>query len=323
MPTTVRPYDPDKDYIRIRDFIVDTYAAYGRPYNWLIDRWNFCRYFVIPIHTFYNTSYFGIPTNPGESHRDELPYWQASIRVWENEEGDIVGVTHSENEEPGEAWIQIHPDHTDLYDEMISTIEETLADRVEDLGYVKLFVNDGSDLEELAEERGYRKLPFPLGYMEYRIEDRRPVELPEGFTIKSVADEDDVEKRRIVRALAFGGDYSPSEWPPAWVMREMQKAPDYRADLDLFVVAPSGDYVSFCTIWLDERNGYGNIEPLGTHPEYRGLGLARALMMEAFERMAQRGIELSYMDSGVGFYKKIGFKDTPYLYSPWIKYFEV
>jgi hypothetical protein len=39
-------------------------------------------------------------------------------------------------------------------------------------------------------------------------------------------------------------------------------------------VAPNGDYVSFCTIWIDERNKYGKFEPVGTHAEYQGMGLA-------------------------------------------------
>jgi len=53
-------------------------------------------------------------------------------------------VVTTDNEEPGEAWIQIHPDYTFLYEEMVTYIEEHLADRVGDIGYVKLYVNEGS-----------------------------------------------------------------------------------------------------------------------------------------------------------------------------------
>lgn len=193
---------------------------------------------------------------------------------------------------------------------------------VEDLGFVKITIDDGNPtLEAVAEARGYRKLSrFGTQWLEYTIGDLAPVELPAGFEIKTVAEEDDVERRRQAKALAFGGHYSPVDWPPAEAFREMQRAPDYRKDLDLFMVAPDGEYVAFCTIWLDEANGYGNFEPVGTHVEYQGQGLGRMLLMDGFRRMAERGIEKSYMDPGVGFYQRIGFEPMGNRYYPWIKY---
>lgn len=320
MTTNVRPYNSSTDYLRIREFLVDTFALYQRPFNWLIDRWNFCRYFVLPVHTYYNVRYFGVPTRPHRSHRDELAVWEKTIGIWENEDGDIVGVVHSENEEAGEAWVQIHPDYTFLYDEMVTCIEENLADRVGDVGYVKLYVNEGCELEEIASARGYRRLKWRETFLECQVAGMPEPQLPDGFAIRSVLDEDDVDKRRRAKAIAFGGHYAPSDWAPASAYREMQRAPDYRKDLDLFIVAPNGDYVSFCTIWIDEKNRYGNFEPVGTHAEYQGMGLGRALLMEGFRRMAERGVTRSFMGSGNEFYRKVGFKETPYAYCPWIKY---
>jgi ribosomal protein S18 acetylase RimI-like enzyme len=320
MATILRGYDSNTDYLRIRDFLISTFTLYQRSFNWLIDRWNFCRYFVLPVHTFYNVRYFGVPTRPHRSHRDELAVWEKTIGIWENEDGDIVGVVHTENEEAGEAWVQIHPDYTFLYDEMVTYIEEHLADRVEDVAYVKLYVNEGCELEGIASARGYRKLKWRTTVLECQVAGMPAPQLPEGFVIRSVLDEDDVDKRRMAKAIAFGGNYAPSDWAPASAYREMQRAPDYRKDLDLFIVAPNGDYVSFCTIWVDEKNAYGNFEPVGTHDEYQGMGLGRALLMEGFRRMAERGVIRSFMDSGNEFYRKVGFEETPYAYSPWIKY---
>lgn len=127
----------------------------------------------------------------------------------------------------------------------------------------------------------------------------------------------------MLKAIAFGGGYAPSDWVPASAYLEIQGAPDYRSDLDLFVVAPGGDYAAFCTAWVDEKNKFGKFEPVGTHAEYRGLGLGRALLLAGFERMARYGISRSFMDSGHEFYRKIGYKETPYSYSPWIRYFPV
>ncbi len=321
--TARRAYDPDTDYLRIRDFLVDTFALYQRPFNWLIDRWNFCRYCVIPIHSYYNVRYFGVPTRPHHQWRDELPLWEKSIGVWENDDGDIVGVVHSENEEAGEAWLQIHPDYTFLYAEMVSYAEAHLADRVDGLGYVKLYVNDGSELESIARARGYNQLKYRTPFLEYTFDELPEPQLPDGFVIKSVMEEDDVDKRRMAKAIAFGGGYAPSDWAPATAYWEIQQAPDYRKGLDLFIVAPNGEYVSFATVWMDAKNKYGKFEPVGTHAEYQGQGLGRALLMEGFRRMARHGATRSFMDSTNEFYRKVGFKETPYSYTPWIRYFPV
>jgi len=324
MKTTLKAYDAGRDFMRVRDFLVETFSLYQRPFNWLIDRWNFCQYFVVPIHTYHNVRYFGVPTHTSQSHRDEMPFWEKTVGIWENEAGDIAGVVTTENEEPGEAWIQIHPDYTFLYDEMVTYIEEHLANRVGDLGYVKLYIDEDSELKQIAKARGYRKLvKRGTTHLEYTIRQLPPPKLPEGFVIKSVLDEDDPDKRRIAKAIAFGARYCPSDWSPASAFKEMQNAPDYRKDLDLFIVGPEGDYVSFCTIWLDEKNNYGNFEPVGTHVEYQRMGLGRALLTEGFRRMAQYGITRSFMDSGNEFYRKVGFRETPYSYYPWIKYFPV
>ena len=323
METNIRPYTGDEDFLKIRDFFVDTYSLYQRPYNWLIDRWNFSRRFGLPYHTHHSTSYFGVPAHPRRSHRDEHQMWENAIGIWDDQDGNILGVVHTENEEPGEAWIQIHPEHTRLYAEMITYIEERLADRAGDTAYVKLYVTDDSELGQIARDRGYRKIEGTQTYMEYVNEKPVAPVLPDGFVVGSVEDVDDVEKRRMVRAFSFGAYCGPSDWPPASVFTEMQQAPDYRRDLDLFIVAPNGDYASFCTIWLDDKNGYANFEPVGTHADYQRRGLARALLREGFRRMAAYGATKSYMPSGNEFYRKVGFRPTSYSYSPWIRYFKV
>jgi hypothetical protein len=208
-PVSVRPYRADPDFLSIRQFLIDTFALYGRPYNWLIDRWNFCRYFAVPVHTFYNVRYFGVPTMTHPSIRDEVPSWESTVSVWETAGREIVGVVMSANEEPGEVWIQIHPDFTHLYAGMVDHAEQTLADWVGGVGYVKLYVNDGGELERIAAGRGYRRLQW-FSIQEYRLTgDEAAPALPDGFVIKSVAEEDDVEQRRIAKAIAFGNHFAP------------------------------------------------------------------------------------------------------------------
>jgi ribosomal protein S18 acetylase RimI-like enzyme len=318
---TYRPYDGDTDYLRVRQFLIDTFPLHGGPYNWLIDRWNFCRYVVVPLHSYYNVRYFGVPTRPAHRFRDELPFWEQSIGVWESEAGEIVALAHSENEEAGEAWFQIHPAYMFLYDEMVTHAEEHLADRVDGLGFVKLYVNDGSPLEDVARARGYRRLEGSAPWLEYEIGEIEPPELPDGFVFRTVAEEDDVDKRRRAKAIAFGSNYAPSDWAPAEAYAQVQHAPDYRADLDLYIAGPDSEIVSFCTIWLDVENEYAVFEPVGTHAEYQGQGFGRALLQEGFRRMALNGATRTYMQATIGFYRRVGFRETGMGTSAWIKYF--
>ena len=322
MSTSFHPYRADPDYLRIRQFLIDTFPLHGGPFNWLIERWNFCRYFVVPIHTHFNVNYFGVPTRPHTPFRDELPGWEAGIGVWENDGGEIVGVVNSENEEAGEAWFQLHPDYTHLGDEMVEFAEMHLADRAEGVAYVKLYIIEGSEMEVVAQARGYRALPdHATPFWEYTVTPQSAPELPPGFVIKTVAEHDDVEQRRRAKAMAFGPRYGPSQWEDAESFRIMQQAPDYRADLDLVILAPNGEQAAFTTIWVDEANGYGNFEPVGTVVDYQGLGLGRALIQDGARRMAALGLTRSYMTTTIPFYAKIGFRELPRRIVPWIKHF--
>ena len=320
MTALCRAYEPETDYMRVRRFLTDTFALYQRALNCLIDRWSFCRYGVIPFLSASGVRNFSACRGSYPPPRDQLALWEKGIGIWETAAGEIVGVVHSENEEPGEAWVQIHPDHTEFYEEMVAYAETYLADRIDGLGYVKLYINSDCELETIASARGYKQLKYRTPYLEYTIGDAQVPQLPNGYGIKSVLEEDDVDRRRRAKAIAFGGNYAPSDWTPASAFAEIQHAPDYRRDLDLFIVAPTGEYVSFCTIWVDVQNQYGVFEPVGTHAEYQGRGLGRTLLMEGFRRMAAYGATRSFISSSNPFYLKVGFRDTQRYYSPWIRY---
>ena len=80
MAVSLRQYDSVRDFLRIRGFLVETFSLHGRPFNWMVDRWNFCRYFVLPVHSYHNARYF-VPTTSKYFNRDELPLWEQTIGV--------------------------------------------------------------------------------------------------------------------------------------------------------------------------------------------------------------------------------------------------
>jgi ribosomal protein S18 acetylase RimI-like enzyme len=63
----------------------------------------------------------------------------------------------------------------------------------------------------------------------------------------------------------------------------------YRGDLHILVEAPDGTMASSTIMWLDEANNTAEFEPVGTHPEYRRRGLARAMMLQGMQRARAAG----------------------------------
>lgn len=63
--------------------------------------------------------------------------------------------------------------------------------------------------------------------------------------------------------------------------------PAFERRLVPIVAAPDGRLVAYCIAWLDPRTRTVEIEPLGTRPEYRRLGLGRVIVDEVLRRAAE------------------------------------
>jgi ribosomal protein S18 acetylase RimI-like enzyme len=55
------------------------------------------------------------------------------------------------------------------------------------------------------------------------------------------------------------------------------------------VEAPDGTLVSCAIGWYDDANRTAEFEPVGTRPEYRGRGLARAMLLFGMRRFREAG----------------------------------
>lgn len=58
---------------------------------------------------------------------------------------------------------------------------------------------------------------------------------------------------------------------------------------------------SSSTAWLDRANRVGTLEPVGTLPEYRRRGLARAAIYEGLRRLAREGVTRAFLGTGQDF----------------------
>lgn len=310
MSARLRKYEPTRDFPRIREFLVDTRKSFERPLNWRIERWNYARYFEAPYLC------RDEEITP-EKSRDAIRSWEGSIGVWEDRSDGVVGVVHTEHPFPGDAFIQRHPRHAYLLEEMLDFAEANLFDREKRMLRVFVYEHD-RDMLSLVAGRGYVKVEADCDYdQEYVVEGVPARDLPEGYSVMSMADRNDLEGRGRAFGLGFN-HVDPMSWAPVHVYEELQRAPDYRRDMDLYIVSPDGEIASFCIMWYDAVNRLGSLEPVGTVPGHRGMGLAREAIYEGIRRVSALGAERVVVGGGQEYYQSIGFKRTHTCYG-WTK----
>lgn len=137
--------------------------------------------------------------------------------------------------------------------------------------------------------------------------------LPEGFSITSMADRYDPRQYRRVLWKGFNHE-AKGEGPlvfdaaaEAEAEREMRR-PNVNLALKIAVVAPDGNFASYCGMWQDPGSPYALVEPVATDPAYRKLGLGRAAVLEAVRRTGELGAKTALVGSSQQFYYSIGFR---------------
>jgi predicted N-acetyltransferase YhbS len=231
--------------------------------------------------------------------------------IWE-ENNQLVGVAHYEWQ-LGEAYFQFHPEYRHLRNEMLAHAEEHFPSITADSKHVlNVFTSEyDSPLKQLLEEKGYQRRPEedrPL----YHLPIPKPfphVPVPDGITIKTLADEPDYEKVHLVLWHGFNHEGEPQITPEILEeRRNMFETPKARMDIKMIAGSESGDFVSICGMFYDETNHYALVEPVATHPDYRRKGIGRATVMEGIHRCTELGATVAYVGSDQLFYQSMGFK---------------
>jgi ribosomal protein S18 acetylase RimI-like enzyme len=171
---------------------------------------------------------------------------------------------------------QVHPDHAGLVDEVIDWYDGTAADLERK---VRPSAADEFALQRWA-AHGYETDLASLGdagtwtqLNERDLTDLEQPVLPEGFRFRTA---DEAGPEAAVRAHLDA--WAPSTYT-AEAYQGVRQTAGYRGDLHILVEAPDGTMAASTIMWLDDTNRTAEFEPVGTHPDYRRRGLARAMLL--------------------------------------------
>jgi len=289
MKTTQLIYDAKRDFLRVRDFLKKNHYRDGKPRNWGLERWNWARF---------HPSMF-CEQNP-EKTTEHITLWESAVQLWQDEVGNIVALAHIETPfAGGEVYLQRLTDSPKVLDEMFAYMEQKLVHPETGDICFPIYEYDAV-LTEKALEWGYIRDEKSCWHnSEFDLQHIPMPDLKEGFTIGSMDDNGNLSK--YCKGLGLGFNHSdPAEWSTPAEYKDMQKAPDYNPNLNLFVEA-NGEYVCCCCFWYDDYNKIGFLEPLATQPDYRRMGFGRELVYEGLRRI-----------------KKLGGEQKPMSVLPWI-----
>ena len=139
-----------------------------------------------------------------------------------------------------------------------------------------------------------------------------PVEIhapPPGFTARPLAGINEVQSYVELHQSVFGTKNMTVEWRA----RTLQH-PAYRPELDIVVEDPQGRLAAFCICWFDESSLSGQVEPLGSHEDFQGLGLGRLALTTGLRRLQALGAQHiyvetdSYRNPALRLYASLGFE---------------
>ena len=294
MTYKMRAYHYDLDIDDARRFLGDIFIRSKKHYAWVPSRLENERY--------------------GPCGSEEVREDDSKIRIWECTDENVASIVALTILEPsGYFWINIHSDHEELVRKIIPAVEEQRK---------QMRKNDKEELKIGT--------PVPVGFkslidilQEFGYEDRgicehnqvRPPDTPppdfqslEGYTVRDVKLPEDFEPYSEVVNTVFSHCGMTEKLAMFYT-----EAGFYHDELDLVTEAPDGSFASFVTVRIDPLTRMAELEPVGTHPNHRGKGLAKAVCAEGIRRVQKYNptciviLGAASTEAAANLYKSLGF----------------
>ncbi|HWQ16098.1 MAG TPA: GNAT family N-acetyltransferase [Roseiflexaceae bacterium] len=225
------------------------------------------------------------------------------VRLVEDEEGRLVGfgelwAAGQSADNDGFLWFKVHPELRGAVEpELFAWAEAQLRAR----GRAALRVA-ARDIEagraQLIEQHGFRPVRYFLRMARPLEEPIPEAVFPAGYTLR--AGNHDPQAWAEMYNESFVDHFNFHAHDAAWV-RHWQQDPEDRPELNLVAVAPDGTLAAFawCSVRAAEnartgrRDGWVGL--LGTRRGHRRIGLGRAMLLSALQRIKAAGMDTALL----------------------------
>jgi len=273
MPYAAAPY-ADADFDELHDALIRWYPGWNRPDNWLFGRLEDWRY-----------------GGNAARQQDNPAFWSANAHCFRDETGALAGFVIGEYG-GDDLFLQVDPARRDVEPVILDWIETVWAAGRARIGVFAL--SDDTTRAALLTAHGFHEDGSDGNMYRYDLTRAYPdALLPAGFALTTLAENHDFGAQAVAIAKAFDNLRIDED-----LLAFRRTAPGYSLDWDLAAVAPDGQHASFACIWVDWRNRLAEIDPIGTQPEFQRRGLARAVILDGFRRLAVAGIHTAYIGAG-------------------------
>jgi ribosomal protein S18 acetylase RimI-like enzyme len=213
---------------------------------------------------------------------------------------------------PGLPAAERHALETDLFAWAEQRFRERDAERGRPLPYAVEVREDDVERQQVVEAHGFVLDDDAHGYV---VLSHPLVELgavptpPAGFILRPLQGEQEAPACATLQQAAFKSTSMTPEW-----RAHTLRMPPYCPGLDVVITAPDGTLAGFCVGWLDLSRHIAQIEPIGVHPRFQGLGLSRVLLLEMLRRFRAHGASSVLVETthdrtkAIGAYEAIGFQ---------------
>lgn len=266
-----RAYSSERDYAGMRELAIDIVRLAGLPTYATVGDLDWWRY---------------ADDDPAANIND--------AQLWLEDSGQVVAFAWPS---AGQVDILVHPSRPQLHAEALAWTQARCHVMV--AGGSKAPVQTWSFAGDLARNSAMRASQFhqtDAGLVFYT----RPVDapilpppLPAGYSYATLLDDTDIAARAAVQRAAF-----ESQFMTTGKQMAVMGAPTYRRDLDVVIRSPSGGFVAFALIWLDEVNRLGTFEPVGVAVDHQRQGFGRAVMLEGLRRLQRLGARVAVVHTG-------------------------
>lgn len=287
---TLRHYQGDRsgngDFRKVHDFLVSTGRAdytFGR-FDWMMTNWSYLE-----------DEYLG------------------RIGLWENHQ-QIVGVTlfdHSLDV----IFPIVSEGYEFLYEEMLEYVQCHMV-KTGNPDLLIFSADTDRSLIDALRKRGFIATEEKERVAMYDFRQEIPeLNLPEGYHLTSLADDEDYEQYLLCLFKGFGHEEEGEVFKFDETEKERSISAYHRDFIDLklklLIKDASGHFVAACGMWFDQNSELALIEPVCVVPECRKLGLGREVVYEGMRRVKGLGAHKAVVGSSQQFYYSLGM--IPYL----------